>query len=202
MQIHWGSPPESEDFQPEAQGWSGIREPGPIAMQFLAVPIASLVLTILGGLIYLTVPREVFTLRQFRLARVPVLIILVGLTPVHELIHVFVTPGLGLSPQTFIGIWPARLLIYAHYEGIMSRNHFLWVFATPLLLLSVVPTGIIVLLNHHMSPNTILCLAILAITNGAAASGDILGIGLVAAQIPKSALVRNKGWKSYWKLGA
>jgi hypothetical protein len=42
-------------------------------------------------------------------------------------------------------------------------------------------------------------LALPALVNGGGASGDIIGMFLIGLQIPRSAVVRNRGWQSYWK---
>ena len=44
-------------------------------------------------------------------------------------------------------------------------------------------------------------LAFVSIFNAAAACGDLFGAGVVLAQIPATAKVRNQGWITYWKKG-
>jgi hypothetical protein len=34
------------------------------------------------------------------------------------------------------------------------------------------------------------------------ACGDLVGAGLIFFQIPRSTIVRNKGWRTYWKFAA
>jgi hypothetical protein len=38
-----------------------------------------------------------------------------------------------------------------------------------------------------------------SILNAMLACGDILGTGIALFQIPGSAIVRNQGWKTYWR---
>ena len=200
MQLIRGPVPDSADFQPLDQGWSGIREPGPILVQLLALPIGTLVLALLTLPVLLVTP-ELLAVERSSLPLVPLVIVLVVSIPVHELIHALSHPGGGRTDETYIGVWPAKGVFYAHYGGAMSRNHFLWVFCTPLLVLSLLPLGI-VLLFHRLLPQGIrICLAALAAFNGVAASGDILGVILIATQVPRTAMVRNKGWKTFWKIG-
>jgi hypothetical protein len=144
---------------------------------------------LLGGLFYLVWPGEPASASTGLL-----LLFLVGLIPVHELLHALCFPGGLKSPQTLIGVWPARLLFYAHYEGSMPRNRFLLTFVMPFLVLSLLP---VVLVGLFQWPS--LDLLFLSLVNGAAASGDIIGIFLVTFQVPRSAIVRNKGWRTYWK---
>jgi hypothetical protein len=189
MKFHLGAIPENTDFEPEAEGWAGIREPGPWLIQLLAVPIAIIIFVLLGSLLYLVWPSGSAT---------PSAVLLVGFglafIPVHELLHAVFFPGGLHSPHTIIGFWPTRVLFYAHYEREMSRDRFLIVFLAPLIGLSLIPIALIALFQWPS-----LELAFLSLINGAAASGDIIGVLLVGLQIPRGVVVRNKGWRSYWK---
>ena len=42
-------------------------------------------------------------------------------------------------------------------------------------------------------------LGVVSFLNTVAASGDIIGIILLAAQVPRDAIVQNRGWRSYWR---
>jgi hypothetical protein len=90
-------------------------------------------------------------------------------------------------------------LFHAHYEGEMPRNRFLLVFALPFVVLSLVPAALVVLLGHSIPAMVTWYLTIVALTNGVLSSGDAIGFVLVAVQVPNSAVVRNHGWKTYWK---
>jgi hypothetical protein len=200
MKLHRGPPPRNDEFQPQEQGWSGIREPNPIAIQLLALPVAFLVFILLVTLIDLTVPRQVFSVVTQGFPLMPLLLALVVCIPVHELLHALSHPGLGRSPETIIGIWLSRGLFYAHYEGAMPRNRFLWVFAAPFVLLSLAPLALIAALGRWLGSDAVFFLALLALVNGVASSGDIIGMLLIAVQVPPRARVRNKGWRSFWKI--
>lgn len=199
MKLHRGAPPQSGDFQPLEQGWSGIREPGPIAVQFLALPVAFLVFIFMAGVIDRSVPRQVLSAVRQDFPLMPILLALLVCIPAHESIHALSHQGLGRSSKTVLGIWVSRGLFYAHYEGAMSRNRFLWVFAAPFVLLSLAPLALIAAFGRWLGSNGVFFLALLALVNGVASSGDIIGMLLVAAQVPHQAKVRNKGWRSYWK---
>ena len=43
-------------------------------------------------------------------------------------------------------------------------------------------------------------LTVLALVNALASAGDVLGMLLIAWQVPAAAVVRNRGWRTYWKL--
>ncbi len=44
-----------------------------------------------------------------------------------------------------------------------------------------------------------LCVDFLMRLNALLSCGDLLGVGLDLWQIPANAIVRNKGWKTYWR---
>jgi hypothetical protein len=190
MKFHFGAIPENTDFDPEAEGWASIREPGPCLIQFLAIPVVFIILILLGSLLYLVWPLGPVTLSN-------ALLVVFGLAllPIHELLHAICFPEGLRSPNTIIGFWPTKLAFYAHYEGEMGRDRFLTVFFVPFFGLSLIPIAIIALFQWPS-----LELALLSLVNGCAASGDIIGIVLIGLQVPRSALVRNRGWRSYWKL--
>ncbi|MCB0164316.1 MAG: DUF3267 domain-containing protein [Anaerolineae bacterium] len=189
MKIHWGAIPKDTSFQPEREGWSPIREPGPLAIQFIAVPVAIVVVGLLGTALYLVWPGGSASTSIWLLTAMAILLI-----PIHEILHAVCFPGGLASPHTVIGIWLSRVLFYAHYEGVMSRTRFLVTFAMPFLVLSLLPIILIGLLRWPA-----LELVALSIVNGAAASGDIIGLILIGVQVPASASVRNRGWRTYWK---
>ena len=144
MKLHYGAVPEATDFQPEQAGWHSIREPGPMALQLIALPVALAILVLIGALLWLCLPQRFFAPTQvdadtfgITIPLIPILIIFVLLIPIHELIHALFQPAWGFSGKTVIGIWLTRGLVYAHYEGAMSRNRFLMVFAAPFIILSL-----------------------------------------------------------------
>lgn len=93
-----------------------------------------------------------------------------------------------------IGVWPSRFVFYAHYDGELTRRRFLVILFAPFLVLSLLPIAIVALFEWPS-----LELLLLSVANGGAASGDIIGIFLVALQMPRSAIIHNHGWRSYWR---
>ena len=192
MRLHYGAPPENKDFNPEAEGWHSIREPGPIAMQFIAIPVAFLLL-VLWAAFLLSFQQDSFPFQGLRID-LNALLVLFLFIPLHELLHAFTHPQWGISSNSMIGIWPSRGLFYAHYEGEMSRNRFLLVFGMPLIVLGVLPTLLIA-----MIPELMQSLLLPSLFGMIFACGDLVGVGFIFFQVPRSAVVRNKGWKTYWK---
>lgn len=68
------------------------------------------------------------------------LLVVVAVTvPLHELIHAFVHPHFGRSPGSVLGLWPSRLLFYAHYNGEISRSRLIAILGAPLVAISGLP---------------------------------------------------------------
>ena len=192
VHLHYGAVPENNDFNPEAEGWHSIREPGPIAMQFIAIPVAFILLFI-WAVCLLSIQQDPSSLPVPRMD-INALAILFSLIPAHELLHALTHPVWGASPNSIIGLWWSKGLFYAHYEGEMSRNRFLLVFIMPFIVLGVLPTMLIM-----MIPELMQSLIWLSLFGSILACGDLVGVGLIFFQVPGSAIVRNKGWKTYWK---
>jgi hypothetical protein len=198
MKLHFGAIPESVDFQPEEQGWNSLREPSAAMFQLYAVPFAFLNLAVLAALWHL-VPE--FKPGGGKAAVIGLLLTLLFFIPVHELLHALVAPGNGRSEKTLIGVWPQKLVFYAHYDGAMPRNRFLLVFATPFIVLSLLPVGVAFIWLQAGGDGAVpFVLQILSFLNGLAACGDALGFLMIWHQVPARAMVRNQGWKTYWKL--
>jgi hypothetical protein len=205
MRFHYGAIPEEAEFDPQAKGWASIREPGPLLLNVLGVPAALLMAVIAIGLVSLARkggPQAIWRFAEGDPTTVPILPILAVIflsIPLHELLHVFAHPHFGLSSDSVLGFWLSRGLFYAHFEGEMSRNRFLVVFAMPFLVLSLLPVVVIALIGESTSSMLPGYLVIVALVNSVLAAGDALGFVLMISQIPGTAVVRNKGWRSFWK---
>jgi putative zincin peptidase len=198
VRFHIGGIPEAPDFHPLAEGWRAIREPGPLAMQILGLPllIVSVSVTIVvlehiaiswAGLnAIMQLPFLVFFLVHF--------LVIFLVIAVHELLHALIHPGNGRSGLTVLGCWPRKGLFYAHFEGEMSRNRFLAVLLAPAVGLTVLPLVLAWAIGSiHWS------LGLVALINAFALYGDLFGILLILFQIPSDALVKNKGFRTYWR---
>lgn len=188
MKFRVGPVPEDPAFEPAAQGWRSIREPDPLAYQILALPIMVITFGLSHGAMY--------QYTSLRLGDAPLWAWLVGfvlIIPVHEFCHILCHPGVGRRPATIVGWWSRKLVFYAHYEGEMSRNRFLLIFMAPFLILTVLPILAAACLGLAWWP-----LMVLALMNTLHAAGDLTGALLVWFQIPSEAIIRNKGWRTYW----
>jgi hypothetical protein len=205
MRFHVGPVPESPDFHPAETGWTPLREPSPIVIS-LAGGVVGLGLGAAAIAIWSFVPGLSF---KFHMSGGPgdsmllALAVVLGkvllgvalLIVVHELLHAAVFPGMWFSPRTIIGAWPSRGVFYAGYDGAMSRNRWLLVYAMPSLVLTF---GILALeANFRTGWGWLPAWSIL---NAFFAGGDALGILLIAWQVPAKAEVRNQGWNTWWRV--
>lgn len=198
MRFHYGPPPEDPQFQPLSQGWQSIREPGPILVQVIAIPVAVLAFLGLGMVITLIVGSSPFPL----ILSFEALLWFIGLIPLHELLHLLAHPDFGCSHRSVVGVWISRLLFYAVYLGPMRHARFLTALAAPFVILSLAPLLVIALGRAiPLSGESLHSLTLLSLVNGVASAGDLVGLGLVGFQVPRGAILKDKGWKTYWKLG-
>ncbi len=208
MRFHYGEIPEAASFDPEAEGWASIREPSPLLMNVLAIPTALLMFALTIGL--LSLAWEGWWIAaiwgdseiEYTSSPFPLILAIIFISiPVHEFVHALTHPHFGSSSKSILGLWLSRGLFYAHYEGEMPRNRFLVILAMPFLILSMLPVTIIALIGSSVPTTLPRYLVFVALVNSVLSSGDALGFALILSQIPRSAVVRNKGWKSYWKQG-
>jgi Putative zincin peptidase len=189
MRFHLGGIPNSPDFSPDPP-WSALREPSPWLFQFIATPIG----IVCGGIVAVLW----FVITPLRAAPPPeawtLLPSFAGLVVVHELIHAATHPEAGRSPRSILGFWPSCLLFYAHYDGAMPRNRWIAVGLMPLLIISVFP--LLIAAATQASSGWV---AFVSSLNALCACGDILGAGFVLWQVPATAVVRNQGWRTYWR---
>ncbi|MEJ6950301.1 DUF3267 domain-containing protein [Natronospora cellulosivora (SeqCode)] len=190
MKICVGNVPKDERFYPQKEGWKSIREPNPLLYQILAVPIGILITYI----IYL-LTKNIFSLYLYFSKPIVNIALILLITIVHECLHAVCHPKFGISDKTILGMWPQKFLFYAHYEEKLIRNRLLLVYLNPFIFLSLIPVLIVLLFELSL-----FFLIRLAIINALLSCGDILGFFLLIIQVPKNAYIKNKGWKSYWKI--
>jgi hypothetical protein len=112
----------------------------------------------------------------------------------HELLHLLAHPKAGLSRDSVVGVWPRAFVFYAFYDNEISRNRFLVTIALPFMVLSLGPV-----LLFWLTGKVFLWLVFVALVNGIGSCFDLLVIAMVLTQVPSNALIRNKGWLTYWK---
>lgn len=120
--------------------------------------------------------------------------------PLHEFLHMIWYPKFGFSAQTTLIIWPQKLRFGVYYAGCISRRRWLWMRIAPLLVLSFIPTCLLILLYIVPIPysyNAFLQLLMLANTIGS--GGDVVAILFVMRQVPRSTDICFHEGKAYWR---
>jgi hypothetical protein len=190
MRFRIGAIPSSPDFIPDAS-WKSLREPSLWLGQLLALPIGVATAALVAVLWFVITPlraaEPTVTLWAFLLS-------FAGIVVIHELVHAAVHPMAGRSARSILGFWPSRILFYAHYDGEMTRNRFIAILLMPLLVISFVPLLVAVVTQTSSG-----WAAFISSFNALLACMDMLGAGLVLFQIPRTATVRNQGWRTYWR---
>ncbi len=191
MKLHFGSPPENPDFDPEKGGWTPLWELTPRMIQVLGIPGS-----VFLGFLAVVAFRRLSPIGE----SVPPVWALPGIfflvLPLHELIHALFHPGNGLSDKTIIGIWPGRLAFYARYQGIMGMARRMTTIIMPFLLLTVLPIGAMGILGKG---NIFIALA--ATFNAMVSCGDVIAFFTILIQVPTGACLQDKGWRTYQRAG-
>ncbi|HKW30603.1 MAG TPA: DUF3267 domain-containing protein [Verrucomicrobiae bacterium] len=205
MRLHLGAVPISPDFVPDSR-WKPLRECSPARMHFIALPLGTVVVVLLAWFWFVFTPLRavpskfspIFLVHSYLDLPVSSFLLFVagvfGLLIIHELLHAVLNPLAGCSHKTVLGFWPSLLLFYNYYDGELSRNRFIAIALTPFIVLSLVPLTVATC-GQFMSGWA----AIMSCINALGSSADMLGAGMLLFQVPRAAVVRNKGWKSYWR---
>ncbi|HEY9062695.1 MAG TPA: metalloprotease family protein [Pseudobacteroides sp.] len=194
MKFVLGEPPKN-DFTPELHMWNELKEPkNALVAQLIALPIGIFLIVFVYVLAIIITKFSGFS-KSFShpSEMIQYLIAMIIIIPIHEILHACVFPEGIKSKNTILGFWPKACAFYGHYDGEMSRNRFIIVFLLPLISLSVFP---IIAMGISGYINTFVIR--ICLVNAFAACVDMLGVILFATQVPKNAVVRNLGWKSYW----
>jgi hypothetical protein len=194
MRFRLGIFPESADFIPNSS-WRIFEDEGQSKWmwQLKALPVSILNIGFIFLLwILLTPVLGMLTNISFPLPFLGFLICFIGVLILHELFHALLHPNIG-SSRTIIGFWPARILLYASYDGEITRNRYLAVLLIPLFVLSIIPIFISALfqvLNIWVIYVTIL--------NAFLSSGDVLAT-INILKLPANSIIMNHGCKAYWR---
>lgn len=206
MRFTIGSPPSDEAFEPENQGWTRVRYPGPYALIAMGLPIGSLTAMLLWlGWKELVPPNDQFSVRiPVPLLWAPVVLLLAFFAGmllvvlVHELLHCAGHPRMGLSSASYIGAWPTKLLFYAVYLGGIGRDRYLVMAALPFVVISLVPLAVCLVVP--VDGAVVSLLMAVSIFNGFSSCGDMIIAPIIWSQVPRDAEVRDQGWHTYWKI--
>lgn len=196
MRLHIGALPEG-DFAPD-ETWRALREPGPAMMQVYAAPIA-IVLGLLVGLAWHALGLSMSVTLSGNSAIIGIAFIVLSfpaMIAVHELLHYWAFPPGGQPDDKMMGVWPSRMMFYAHYLGEITRTRFLFVLLLPLLVISILPLVVAALIP--LPSWLLIASAWCSVWNAIFACGDMFAVGLILAQVPAMARLRNRGYHTFW----
>lgn len=178
--------PDDENFIPGDE-WTPLKESSNLwKVQLQALPF-----------MIINVVFMIFLLRligiRFELNTTTMLVSFLIFMPIHELVHALFFPENLLSKNVFFGFTFKGFAPFAAYIGEMKRNTFIQVLLAPFIVLTVL--GFLYLLiwgSNSMIEHII-------VFNALGACADCLGVFLILRQVPKTAKVRNKKIRTFWK---
>ena len=204
MRLQIGDLFKGQGGRPEAEGWHRIHSPSSRLGCLLAglagflFPTALFLWLIVMSL--LALPRGADAPADLSTPWGAVAWALLLYIPMHELLHAVWHPQQGLSPQTIAIVWPAKLRFGVYYEGCMTRRRWLVMRMAPFVALSVVPAGVLAVLQYVSAPLAVqVFLQVLMLVNGIGSGGDIVALMWVCAQVPASSQICTLGGKAYWR---
>ena len=198
MRFRLGEPPATEAFEPGRDGrWRPLDEPGLDGFKRRAEIGMLAAMPLLGaawGWLFAHIGRA-GGLSGLSLLKAALSLPL--LFAAHELLHMLAHPGAGRHRDSVLGVLPGQGMLYAMYQGEMSRKHLLATLLAPFLGLTVVP-WLVCLWRAEFSGYW----AVLSFVNGCGATGDLLAVYLLLRGVPARGIVRNQGWRTWWRVPA
>lgn len=192
MKFRFGAMPEDPEFGPESEGWVAVREPGPVKILLITIP-AMVVMGLLFHFLYWLAGTDISPLSNIKNAPIALAMIL-GVVPIHELLHLVCFPGFGIGEKSIVGFWPKIFVPYAYYVGVLPRNRFMLICACPAIVLSAIPV-----LVSFIKPDISVIIVAVSYVNFLLCGGDLVSIFLVVKQVPSDAVVRLNGFRGYWR---
>jgi hypothetical protein len=192
MKFHFGKIPDAVDFSPEKENWTSLKEPTPWLVQLLALPIGlALAALFLHLWVHLApaIIHNLSTILNSIFIGIPFTII------IHELIHTLAHPQNGRSDNTILGFWPSKMVFYAHYGGILSKQRFITILVLPFIFISILPLILCIFFSIDSY-----FLMFVSVFNALCSCVDLLGVIIIFFQVPSAAIMRNKVWKTYYRI--
>ncbi len=206
MKFHIGPPLEKLGFPPD-DSWHRLPGCGAVKLQLLATPLALLAGWLTGlawnygttatdsGELWWNIPLS--TCLWFIFAGIPL----------HELLHAVTLPKFGLTADSYLCVWPSKLLPYVQYLAPLSRRRRFVLLLMPFLVVTVLPLCVALMLHRNQSPFVLnhfnhctATLAVYSVMNAMLSGGDLLMTWSSWRLIPAQARVQGSGWTLYWKI--
>lgn len=181
-------------------GWKPLKEPKSLSnAMLLSMPFMVINALLSFGIIYCF---SSFSIKQFTFFTgdsiiitidIGLIIVLLSVLIVHEFFHLIFIPNFLKSKDIIIGL--TFFGAFVHTEQTLTKARFILISVAPYLILSILFPLILSILGVLTGK-----MLFFILLNSLGASLDILGLFLVLFQVPKKALVRNNGTRTYWKL--
>ena len=191
LRFHLGAIPSSRDFTPDPL-WKPLRAPSPWLEKLVMLPSGIVTGGVVAILWLAITPLQIQDVTS-TMSLPAFLASFAGIVVVHELLHVAVHPMSGRSPHSILGFGPS-IGFYGHYSGEMTRNRFVAILLMPLVVISLVPLLVVAVAKVPSG-----WVAFVSAFNAFCAGTDALLAALVLFQVPAPALVRQHGWRTYWR---
>lgn len=191
--------PDNPDFEPRAEDdWRPLPEPPVEKLQVYAlVPLALSLPSMIAAWVWAaTLAGGASFPPGWRglAALLPGILLVMA---VHEAIHLLLHPGSGRHAHSVLGASSKHGIVYALYFGEMTRMRYVAILLGPFIVLSVLP------LLWCLATRTFSgWAAAVSLLNAMFACGDLLAAWLILRGAPSRALMRNRGYYTWWRLPA
>ena len=189
--------PIDENFIPESEGFSPIREPkNLILMQIISLPFA-FVLGFAAYLlsVFLKVSTFLTIISFYEIFLLFALIILI--IPLHEVAHALFYPERLTSERVIFGFSKKQFLFFAHFSGNIPKWQYLLIYMAPQIFLTILPILLLGFLNLAKPIESFIFW--ICFSNAVFGCGDLLYFMIILFQVPNGSVLRSKGYKTYFK---
>ncbi len=179
-------------------GWITLKEPRSLVSTIiLSIPLMVInlfiAIVVIGIFSTFSFKEFGFTPDSFSVTiNLGVIIALVLVVIFHELLHLFFIPKFISSAKTYVGLTIFGGFVVTEEE--IAKSRYILITIAPFLIGSIIlplMLGVFGLLTPAVK--------LLVLLNAMASSVDILNLLLVIMQVPRNAILKNNGPKTYWK---
>jgi hypothetical protein len=185
LRIQWGDPPKIDPPPAVPSDLHAITGPAPTKAFRLAALVGIALLAVFCIALatwasYASEKGRMAIASDAAFAWLAPAIVLVTFIPFHELIHLLGHPGWGLTHDSVLTVWPAKLRFGVYYEGCMSRRRWLIMRFAPFFVLCLFPALIVALMQmFSSSPDLEIGLIVMMVVNALGSGGDIVAAAIV-----------------------
>ena len=205
MKVHLGNKPHQPEALLDTTGLQRIHSPssrrGYLAAGLVGLLILFLLLGVLIGVsVFLDSQGISETAVDTSTPWGVVIFALLIFIPLHEFLHMIWYPKFGFSEQTTLVIWPQKLRFGVYYAGCISRRRWLIMRLAPVMILSIIPTLLLILYTFiPFSYSINVFLQLIMLVNAIGSGGDVVAAILVMQQVPSGADICFHEGKAYWR---